>query len=153
METSSDAVANLLLKMLRADEGTKLQVYDDASGRPIVPGTKVLGHPTIGTGRALDVNGITQEEADYLLTNDIAKVSAALDKRIPWWRSLTPNRQAVLASMAFQMGVDGLLGFVGTLAAVRAGNYSVAAERMLVSLWSRQTPARAGRLAEMMRKG
>ena len=143
----------ILLPLLRADEGTRLVVYDDATGKPIVPGSKVIGHPTIGTGRCLDTNGITQEEADYLLANDIAKVSAALDKRIPWWRSLTPNRQAVLASMAFQMGVDGLMAFVGTLAAVQAGNYSVAAERMLVSLWSRQTPARAGRLSAMMRSG
>lgn len=144
---------DILLPLLRADEGTRLVVYDDATGKPIRPGSKVIGHPTIGTGRALDVNGITQEEADYLLANDVAKVQAALDQRIPWWRGLTVNRQAVLASMAFQMGVAGLLGFTNTLSAVQAGAYGAAADRMLLSRWARQTPARAGRLSEMMREG
>lgn len=144
---------DLLLPMLRAEEGTRLQVYDDATGLPIGPGTKVIGHPTIGTGRCLDTNGITQAEADYLLAADIAKVGAALDEKLPWWRDLSPARQAVLASMAFQMGVRGLLGFANTLASVQAGNYAGAADRMLASVWARQTPARAGRLAAMMRKG
>lgn len=144
---------DVLLPMLRAEEGTRLVVYDDATGLPITPGSRVVGHPTIGTGRCLDTNGITTAEADYLLTADIAKVSAQLDLALPWWRSLTPARQAVLASMAFQMGIKGLLGFRGTLAAVETGAYREAADRMLASLWAKQTPKRAERLAALMRQG
>jgi lysozyme len=146
-------VIDLLLPMLRAEEGLRLVVYDDFNGAVIRPGTKVIGHPTIGTGRCLDTNGITAEEADYLLSNDIAKVSAQLDAALPWWRGLTPARQAVLASMVFQMGLKGTLGFTQTLAAVRAGAYAAAATRMLASTWAKQTPARVERLAAMMRKG
>jgi lysozyme len=59
----------------------------------------------------------------------------------------------VLQAMAFQMGIDGLLGFTGTLAAVQRGDYEAAAKGMLASLWARQTPSRAGRMAAMMRQG
>jgi lysozyme len=146
-------VIEILLPMLRVEEGTRLLVYDDATGAVIRPGTKVIGHPTIGCGRCLDTNGITDAEADYLLSNDIAKVSAQLDAALPWWRDQTPARQAVLASMVFQMGLKGTLGFTQTLAAVRAGAYAAAATRMLASTWAKQTPARVERLAAMMRKG
>jgi lysozyme len=153
MEKPGDPMLDILLPMLRVEEGTKLQVYDDANSRLIKPGVRVIGHPTIGTGRCLDTNGITDAEADYLLSNDIAKVSAQLDAALPWWRDQTPARQAVLASMVFQMGLKGTLGFTQTLAAVRAGAYAAAATRMLASTWAKQTPARVGRLAAMMRKG
>ena len=55
--------------------------------------------------------------------------------------------------MAFQMGVDGLLGFKNTLAMIQSGRYSDAAKGMLSSLWAKQTPARAKRMSEQMRTG
>jgi lysozyme len=146
-----DELTLRLLPMLREEEGLRLQVYDDATGLPIKPGTKVVGHPTIGVGRALDVNGITLEEADYLLANDIDKVAGQLDARLPWWRDMTLARQAVLASMAFQMGIGGVLAFSSTLRSMAAGDYPAAARGMLASKWAQQTPARAKRMAEMMR--
>jgi GH24 family phage-related lysozyme (muramidase) len=60
----------LLSQMLEREEGLRTLVYDDATGKPIGPGSVVQGHPTIGIGRALDVNGITAVEADFLLEND-----------------------------------------------------------------------------------
>lgn len=148
-----DALTAALVPMLRAEEGLRLTCYDDATGKPIVPGSKVVGHPTVGIGRALDTNGITSVEADYLLGNDVAKVAAALDANIPWWRGLTVTRQAALAGMAFQMGVAGLMAFKTTLAMVQAGNYSGAARGMLASKWATQTPGRAARMAQMMEAG
>ena len=51
----------------------------------------------------------------------------------------------------FKVGVAGLMKFVKTLAAVRAGEHSKAADMMLQSKWARQVGDRAIRLAEMMR--
>ncbi|MDB5371802.1 MAG: phage related lysozyme [Belnapia sp.] len=143
----------VLMPMLLAEEGVRLMVYDDATGQPIKPGTLVKGHPTVGIGRALDTNGITEEEAEYLLGNDVEKVCLALDKDLPWWSGLTVNRRAVLAAMAFQMGVANLMGFKNTLASLKAGDYAGTARGMLASLWARQTPARAKRMADMMVRG
>jgi lysozyme len=146
-------ISDLLLPLLRKEEGLRLTVYDDATGLAIVPGTRVLGHPTIGIGRALDVCGISSGEADLMLENDVAKVVALLNLHIPWWQGLSPNRQTVLAAMAFQMGVAGLLAFQNTLAAVQRGDYRTAAGGMLASRWASQTPARAKRMADMMENG
>lgn len=131
-----------LTKQLRDEEGEVLHAYSDH-----------LGFTTIGVGRLIDKRkggGITAEESAYLLSNDIAKFESQLDKSLPWWRGLTEPRQAVILGMAFQMGVDGLLGFKNTLAMVKSGDYAGASENMMKSKWAQQTPARARRMSDQM---
>ena len=127
---------------LTRDEGLRLKPYRDT-----------VGKLTIGIGRNLDDVGISQDEAMHLLDNDIARTTAALDKAIPWWRSLNDVRQRVVVNMAFNLGVAGLLGFKNTLAAMKAGRYADAAGGMLASKWATQVGERAKRLADMMAKG
>lgn len=62
--------------------------------------------------------------------------------------------------MGFQMGVGlpskddaGLSGFDTTLGHIAAGRWDAAADGMLNSLWAKQTPARAKRVAAMIRTG
>lgn len=134
------------------DEGERLYAYQDS-----------LGFWTIGVGRLIDKTrggGISREESRYLLNNDIDQVDRRLREQAPWIARLDPIRQRVLYHMAFQLGVGqdgqpgGLLGFRRTVAAVRAGRYDDAAVYMLQSKWAREdSPARALRLAEMMRTG
>jgi lysozyme len=135
-----------LVEQLKRQEGWKRTLYKDH-----------LGFWTIGCGRLVDPRrggGLSDDEIAYLLDNDIDKVVAQLDKRIPWWKEIaSSNRRAVLINMAFQMGIDGLLGFKNTLAMIKAGDYSGAAKGMLNSLWAKQTPARAHELSEQMRIG
>lgn len=134
---------NELTRLLRGDEGEVLHAYQDH-----------LGFWTIGVGRLIDKRkggGISTSESALLLTNDIAEVEADLDKRLSWWRTLPDARRGVLMAMAFQMGVDGLLGFKNTLAMIRSGNFDGAARGMLASLWAHQTPERAKRMSEQMR--
>ena len=64
-----------------------------------------------------------------------------------------PARQDILISMAYQMGVDELALFRGTLGSIAAGDFNAGANGMLDSLWARQTPDRARRHAEVMRTG
>jgi lysozyme len=66
---------------------------------------------------------------------------------------MTATRQAVLAAMGFQLGIAGLLAFKATLRAMEAGSYAMAAAGMLASKWASQTPARAQRMAAIMREG
>lgn len=134
-----------LIQQLRRDEGEVLHAYADS-----------LGYTTIGIGRLIDKRkggGITPEEAAYLLNNDVDKRQAELLRRAPWMEHLDQARFGVMLNMAFQLGVDGLLGFKNTLAMVQAGDYAGAAAGMLHSLWARQTPARAKRLSMQMETG
>lgn len=134
-----------ITRLLRGEEGEKLYEYKDH-----------LGYSTIGVGRLIDKRkngGITSEESAYLLGNDIQKRLTDLDLKLPWIKRLDDARRGVLLSMAFQMGVDGLLAFKNTLEMVRTGRYVDAANGMLNSLWARQTPQRAQRHAVQMRTG
>jgi lysozyme len=131
-----------LLAELEVDEGLRLKPYRDS-----------VGKLTIGIGRNLDDKGISEAAARFLLGEDVLEVEAGLDEALPWWRQQEEVRQRVLANMAFNMGLAGLLQFTNTLAAVREGRYEDAASGMLASLWARQVGPRATRLAEMMRTG
>ncbi len=114
------------------------------------------GFWTIATGRLIDVRkggGLTDEECDYLLNNDVRRFEAELDAAIPWWKTLDPVRKRVLLDMAFNLGTNGLLQFKNTLAFVKAGQYDKAATGMLSSKWATQVGTRAITLSEMMRNG
>ncbi|MBU2758081.1 glycoside hydrolase family protein, partial [Acidithiobacillus sp. BN09-2] len=127
-------------------------VYDDATGQEIVPGYTVQGNPTIGYGRDLMTEGILKEEAMVLLRHDIDRAWREVTSHLPWAESqLSVIRFAVLVNMAFNMGLQGLLGFTQMLSALQAGNYEQAAKAMLDSLWYQQTGSRAQALAEQMR--
>lgn len=127
---------------LNRDEGKRLKPYKDT-----------VGKLTIGVGRNLDDVGISDVESDFLLANDVAKVDAQLDEKLPWWRNLSVERQTVLLNMAFNMGVDGLLTFKNTLALIQAGDYASAATNMINSKWATQVGGRAVRLADQLRTG
>lgn len=144
---------NAMRAELLRDEDERLRVYDDATGKPIVPGTLVKGHPTIGIGRSLDTNGISAEESAYLFSHDIESCLAALSGRLIWWSQLDGVRQRVLVNMAFNVGINGLMKFRKTLAAIQARDWATAAAEILDSNAARQLPVRYERLAEMMRTG
>lgn len=134
-----------LSKELVRDEGVVLHAYKDH-----------LGYQTIGIGRLIDKRrggGISKEEAEYLLKNDIEMVYNSLSKRIPWMKKLSNTRQRALCNMAFQMGVSGLLKFKNTLSYIKHGDYQKAANNARLSLWHRQTPERAERVIKMILEG
>ena len=124
---------------LEQEEGYRPHVYRCTSGAL-----------TIGIGYNLD-GGMPHDEAALLLRYRLGKIQAALASRLPFFKGLSEVRQAALISMAYQMGVDGLLIFRRTLASIEAGHYDTAGREMLESKWARQTPARAQRTAYMIR--
>lgn len=131
-----------LIADLKRDEGCVLNEYKDH-----------LGFSTIGIGRLIDKRkggGISAEEAEYLLSNDIDRVAKELDGKIPWWRTLTEPQQRALCNMAFQMGIGGVLKFKSMLKALQDGNSSEARKHALDSLWAKQTPERAKRIAGLL---
>ena len=134
----SDTFFYELTDLLKRHEGTELKPYRCTEG-----------YLTLGVGRNLDSKGISEDEAEYLLRNDIEEVIAALNDRIPFWNTLPGNKRIVLASMAFQLGVGGLLKFQKMLAAAEEGDDQEVVAQMRDSLWHRQTTARAEELARM----
>ena len=98
---------------------------------------------TIGAGRNLQDRGITEEEAMYLLDNDIKRVMSQLDKYWTVWRSFPEKAQLCCVDMSFQMGIKGFMGFRRTRALMEMGMWLEASEELLDSKYAIQTPNRA----------
>lgn len=129
-------------ELLVHHEGLRLKPYLDTTNKW-----------TIGVGRNLSDSGISEDEAYYLLNHDVQRVSRELDQSLPWWRELSEVRRNVMVSMAFNLGITGLLGFREMLSAVEDGDYSGAARHMLGSRWAAQVGRRALELAYLMENG
>ncbi len=130
-----------LMEMLKRDEGVRLFPYRDT-----------VGKWTIGVGRNLDDVGISQDEVDLMLFNDIARAEMHA-RKYPWFTALNQARKDVVLSMIFNLGPEGFAGFKNTISDLAAGNYESASSRMLQSKWAAQVGNRAIRLAQMMRTG
>jgi lysozyme len=153
------AVAALLRPELTGDEGKRLFVYDDATGKPIVKGTTVIGNPTIAVGRNLAARGISDAESEYLLANDLAALEADLAPLLPWLQALSPARQCAIYSLYFNTSLGNPRRFVTAgwphfLAQMQAGQFEAAAANLETSQpWASQVGTRATRLANFVRNG
>lgn len=143
-----------LRRSLHLGEACRLQVYDDATGRPLRPGDTLTGHATIGWGRHLCCGqGLDQDEADALLEHDIDQRLVALTEALPWTRALDDVRFGVLTEVAYNCGVDGLLGFTKMLAAAERGQWKEAARQLLCSEAAAKNGSRYKRLARRLETG
>lgn len=132
----------MIEKLLRLHEGLSSKPYRDT-----------VGKLTIGVGRNLDDVGISKEEADMMLANDIARAKSDLSELAPWDAGLDEVRQAVLIDMCFNLGKNGLSKFKRFLAAMQDGDWRRAAQEMRDSLWWAQVGSRAVRLERMVLDG
>jgi len=131
-----------IVNLIKKHEGLRLKPYRDS-----------VGKLTIGYGRNLDDRGITRDEAEYMLNNDVSRCMAELRQNLPWFDRLDPVRQDVLIDMCFNLGIGSLLKFNQTLGHIEKAEYDLAADCMLDSLWAKQVGARAVELSFMMRTG
>ncbi|MGL5947833.1 MAG: glycoside hydrolase family protein, partial [Aeromonas sp.] len=118
------------------------------------------GFPTIGYGRVLGAKGtplpnlrVTPEAEHGFVLAEVNRLAQALAGKWPWFVTCHPARQAVLISMAYQLGLAGVCRFKRMLAAIAVQDFELAAKEMLNSQWAKQTPARAQRAAKVMRQG
>ena len=145
-----------LLSALEKDEGFVAYVYDDANGKPIVPGYTLVGHPTIWYGLCLEQGRIPQLPTS--LPRDLLRYVAEgkwleLLMREPWIETLPEKTQLGLAMMAYQLGARGVLNFQKMMAALRAGDFETAESEALDSDWGRKHKTRAKKVARLIRGG
>lgn len=147
------SITNLREQLCR-DEGTRLKPYLDCCSKSWRDCTcKVKGFLTIGVGRNLESDGISMAESDFLLDNSILAKRAEVLSRIPWALRLDEARREALVNIAYNCGVDGLLGFKHALAAMEAGDYAGAAAHFRDSKWHKQVGPRADRLCAQITDG
>jgi len=134
-------VIHIAKASLRAHEGLRHHTYLCTADKT-----------TIGYGRNLDDRGITTDEAEQLLDNDVAECLQDC-ATFGYWNDLNDRRQAALIDMRFCLGPGGFRAFKKMHTALYAREYGEAAAQILDSRFAQQTGRRADNLAEMMRDG
>lgn len=137
-----DTILNTVAIQLKQDEGLRLKPYRCTANKL-----------TIGYGRNIEEKGITEEEANHLLINDIIATQKELTQKQPVYSNLDDKRKEVLLNMCFQLGYPKLSQFKKFFKALENKDYYLASLEMMDSSWAKQTPNRALRLSTIMRKG
>lgn len=131
---------------IKKEEGLRLESYQDH-----------LGYWTIGYGHHDSViregTTWTQEQADQAFDEDFEDAVSAARRVCASFDTLNGCRKGVIVQMIFQMGEAGVRKFVNTLRAIDEDDWEAASRGMLGSLWAKQTPFRARRLAARMLTG
>ncbi|ADM80176.1 baseplate hub subunit and tail lysozyme [Aeromonas phage phiAS5] len=155
-------------KMLVQDEGVRLKWYLDSEGYPTIGIGHLIIHEnttnlaTINSilsaqlGRVVTGGVITSEEVSRLFEQDLNKVRADIMRFTSIsqvYIKANRSRQMAIENMCFQMGAGGLAKFKNTLAAMAREDWTAAYNGLRDSLWARQTPGRASRVAKIILTG
>ena len=124
--------------MLMRHEGYRRHPYTDSNTT------------SIGYGRNLLTNGVSESEALELLRNDVTRIASELASKHPVVNELGDVRYYVLVSMAYTMGVEKLGTFELLWLAIDQRDYKRAALEMYLSKWCGDVKNRCSELAEMM---
>jgi len=136
---------SMIIEMLRAHEGVETHAYKCTAEKI-----------TIGVGRNIDPTGgigLSDDEIDFLLANDVARVNKELLLTFSWFAELDEVRKDAMINICFQLGLPRLKKFKMSLAHMKNGDYDLAADEFLISNWANQTPARAKEITTMIRSG
>ena len=133
-----------LIDMLKRHEGVKSKVYRDTGG---------LEH--IGCGRNISETGpgLSEDEIDYLLKNDLERCEAELSAEYTWFRSLEGARRDAVMNIFFNLGATRFRGFKNAIAAMGDKDYDRAAVEFMDSLWAKQVGGRALELTDIIKAG
>jgi len=143
-----------IIKLIEYEEGWRSRPYLCSEGYPSVGFGFKIGPKNASITAyqfALPIAAGRQWMDSVLdtLTNEMMQykeVSDAIDV-------CNDARRAVLISMAYQMGVQGLTTFKRTLRATANEDWPEVSMEMMKSRWARQTPSRALRHSQQMQSG
>lgn len=138
----SGEIDYFLLDQVRKHEGFRSKPYKCTSGKL-----------TIGYGRNIEDNGISEDEAEFLLINDLRSAREELHKAFPWYDNLTVRRKQAMLNLLFNIGLPSLRTFNRFLTAMELGRWKEAREELLDSRYARQVGQRAVELADQILAG
>ena len=133
-----------LIEMLKLHEGVRSHVYLCSAG-----------YETIGVGRNISENGIglSDDEIDYLLQNDINRCAAELSQEYPWFENLDDVRRDAITDIFFNLGATRFRGFRKAIGYMESQDYILAAHEFRDSIWADQVKGRAATLTAMIETG
>lgn len=135
------------LKELKFEEGLRLKPYQDN-----VHGVWTIGYGHTGKEVGPNTPEWDIEHAEDQLRADFSDALQICEDHIDCFSGLDGPRKGVLVNMAFQLGMK-LTTFHQFLNLLDMGNYKEAAEDLAHTLWYKQVPNRAKRMAYRIKTG
>ena len=140
---------------------TPVEIIAREEGFRVKPYLCSEGYPTVGYGQRIGPKGADINQYEFSVPEPVARLWLEYEvKRVQAamfnagiGHDVDGDRYSVLVSMAYQLGVAGLLKFKKMLAAVDSENWNEAAIQALDSRWAKQTPERAQRHAKALKTG
>ena len=129
------------MKAVKLSEGYKPTVYKDT-----------LQIDTIGYGFAIKDLYLDEEVCDIILEQKLKKLIKSADKKFEFLKYMPQEGKDVVYEMCYQLGINGVSKFKKTLAYMQDKKYDKAAVEMLDSLWAKQTPNRAIKLSNIIKR-
>ena len=126
-----------LIERIGANEGFRSKPYQCSEG------VWTIGH---------GLTWLAEEESLNILSGRISQLHLKLLDDLDWYKDMPPEVQGVIIEMCYQMGFAGFCKFKKAIANMKDHNWKGAANEMLDSRWSKQTPSRANRLSEIVRE-
>ena len=131
-----------VVDLIKEHEGVRLYPY-------VCP----AGFVTLGAGRNIETRGISEDESDYMLANDIRQCRGWLTATYSWFTALDEVRQAAMVDLIYNLGADGLAKFVKFLAAMGRSDWPKAGAELKNSDWFGQVGRRGPRVISMIERG
>ena len=135
-----------LIETLKRHEGVKTHAYRDS-----------LGVWTIGCGRNISDNkknrglGLSDDEIDYMLSNDIIRTIKELVSEYRWFNDLEDGaRRDAIINMHFNLGRVRFASFKVALSHMEKASHKEAASEFLNSKWAKQVKGRALEVTDMI---
>jgi lysozyme len=129
-------------KRIAIDEGKSLTVYKD----PLGLSTVGIGHLVLEHDHLIIGQRISEELCQAFFEQDFENAIDACRRAFKDFNKYPESIRGVLINMAFNLGINRLLGFKKFIAALSRGDYKGAAKEMENSRWFEQVGKRAQRL-------
>ena len=129
-----------LVEQLKDHEGIRLKPYKCTAGKL-----------TIGIGRNIEDIGISLQEAECMLFNDIERVMKELEDIFDDFDIFSETRKIALIDMIFNLGLTRFLKFKKMIAAIKEENWNKAADEAMDSRWYNQVGRRAEKVVSQLR--
>jgi lysozyme len=127
-------------------EGYVNKIYQCSEGFDTI----FYGHKITPTDEYQHGVEYSKEEGELVFERDFQRTLEAAERLIGD-RQINNTAKEVIINMVYQIGEGGVSKFKNMWKALDTKDYGEASFQMLDSLWAKQTPARAGKLAGKMR--
>lgn len=127
---------------LKVHEGIESLVYTDTRGIP-----------TIGVGRNLRDVGLSEDEIEFLLENDIKRVVKQCEATFKFFKKMSKKQKAAWVNFVFNVGIGTAQRFTRAISYGNEGKWLEMADEMLDSRWKKQVGQRAYDVTDAIRGG